>query len=544
MVDQVVATRLCGVSKAVRPDGAGSIRALAVVGLIVTSALAGCTPAVAPSSQPSARAGISISAVPGIAIDRPNPDPVTVSVKGVVPGLAGKALTPYVKQKLSWRDCDEGDDTVCATVLAPMDYADPQGPAVTLALRKLPATAKPRLGTLFINPGGPGASGREFVSSFDSAGLEQYDIVGWDPRGSGGSTPISCLSDAEADAYSALDASPDDEAEREALIRANYEFGQACWKRNGDVLNHIGTVDTVQDLDLLRALVGDSAVNFLGYSYGTQIGATYAELFGGNVGHLVLDAAVDITDDPEVPQAAGFDLALGHFATWCAESQCGLGDTKQEVLDSITGFLNRLDAHPLKVADRSLTQTLAMTGIAMGLYGGEASWEQLATIIQRALKGNGTNLLYAADQLNGRDEDGHYDPFFAAFPAISCLDTKEEGVLDADRVWAEDQVKAPIFGKYFGPSYQCPLWPVRPSVYLQLRLKGESAAPLLVIGGTGDNATPYQQAVTMADQLASAVLVTYDGEGHGSYGKSQCVNKVVVAYLTKNVVPAAGTRCR
>lgn len=531
-------------SGAERPGRAGSQWALVVVGLVVVSVLAGCTPSAAPSSPASAVAGISISAVPGIAIDRPTPDPVKVSVKGLVRGLAGKALTPYLKQKLTWRDCGEGDDTVCATVLAPLDYADPQGRAVTLALRKQPATVKPRLGTLFINPGGPGASGRDFVSSFDATGLGQYDILGWDPRGSGGSTPITCLSDTEADDYSALDGSPDDAAEREALIRANYAFGQACWKRNGDLLNHIGTVDTVQDLDLLRALVGDRRLNFLGYSYGTQIGATYAELFGAHVGHLVLDAAVDITNDSDVVQAQGFDLALGNFASWCAQSQCGLGDTKQEVLDVITGLLDRLDAHPLAVADRSLTQTQAMTGIAMGLYGGKSSWSALATIIQRAMNGNGANLLYAADQLNGRDEDGHYDAFFSAFPAISCLDTKEEGVLDADRVWAEDQVKAPIFGKYFGPSYTCPLWPVRPSVYLQLHLKGKSAAPVVVIGGTGDNATPYEQAVTMADQLTSAVLVTYVGEGHGSFGKSECVNRLVVSYLTKDVVPADGTRCR
>lgn len=530
--------------EAVGPRAAGSFRTLVVLGLVLASALAGCTSAPVPSPRPSTVAGIPISAVPGIAIDRPTFAPVKVAVKGLAKGLSGKALTPYLKQKLTWRDCQDGDDTVCASALAPMDYANPQGQAVTLALRKRPATAQPRLGTLFINPGGPGASGRDFVSSFDSAGLEQYDIVGWDPRGAGASTPITCLSDREADAYSGLDASPDDEAEREALIRANYAFGQSCWKHNGELLNHIGTVDTVQDLDLLRALVGDAALNFIGYSYGTQIGATYAELFGKRVGHLVLDAAVDITDDSPVVQAQGFDLALGNFAAWCAKSQCGLGSTKQEVLDTITGLLDRLDAHPLKVADRSLTQTLAMTGIAMGLYGGKSSWNALATIIQRALSGNGANLLYAADQLNGRDEDGHYDPFFAAFPAISCLDTKEEGVLDADRVWAQDKVKAPIFGKYFGPSYQCPLWPVRPSVYLQLHLKGESAAPLVVIGGTGDNATPYQQAVTMADQLASAVLVTYEGEGHGSYGKSECVNKVVVSYFTKDVVPADGTRCR
>lgn len=509
----------------------------------VITVLTGCS--VPESSSPaSVVAGIRISAAPGIAVDRPTPDPVQASVTGLTKGLAGSALTPYLKQKLAWRDCDEGDGTVCATVRAPLDYTNPQSQAVTLALRKLPATETPRLGSLFINPGGPGASGQDFVDRFERSGLEQYDIVGWDPRGSGGSTPISCLSDGEVDAYSNLDASPDDAAERDALIEANYAFGQACWKRNGDLLSHIGTVDTVQDLDLLRALVGDSTLNYVGYSYGTRIGATYAELFAHNVGHLVLDAAVNITDNSEVVQAQGFDLALGNFATWCAQEQCSLGGTKKEVLGAITGLLDRLDAEPLAVGKRQLTQTQATLGIAMGLYGGEASWSSLATIIARAINSEGSGLLAAADQLNGRGQDGHYDPLYFAFPAIDCLDTKEEGVLDADRVWAETQKKAPIFGKYLGPSYQCPLWPVRPSVYLQLHLTGRSAPPLVVIGGTGDNATPYQQAVDMATQLTSAVLVTYEGEGHGSYGKSECVNELVVNYLTKDKVPADGTRCQ
>lgn len=521
-----------------------SLARTAAVAVVLSLLVAGCTAPAQPSASPSPHGGIRISAVPGIAVDRPIAASSQPAVTGLVDGLPGRGLTPYLTQKLNWRDCNDGDDTVCAKVRAPLDYADPQRSAVTLALRKLPATAAPRLGTLFINPGGPGASGRDLVSSFDTAGLEQYDIVGWDPRGTGGSTPIRCLSDAQADAYSNVDASPDNEAEREALIQANYDFGQACRQRNGDLLDHIGTVDTVQDLDLLRALVKDPKLNYLGYSYGTQIGATYAELFGGNVGHLVLDAAVDITDNSEVIQAQGFDLALGNFAAWCAEQECGLGATKKEVLATIAAFIDDLDAHPLAVGDRELTQTLAMTGIAMGLYGGKASWNPLAMILLRAMDGDGSNLLLAADQLNGRDEDGHFDTMFYAFPAISCLDTKEKGVLDADRVWAADQRKAPVFGTYFGPSYTCPLWPARPSSYLTLHLTGSAAPPLLVIGGTGDNATPYQQAVSMAKQLRSAVLVTYEGEGHGSYGKSPCINKLVVAYLTKDVVPADGTRCQ
>ena len=507
--------------------------------MLLALALAGCTPAPQPAAPTN---GITISSVPGIAIDRPTDAAVSPKVDGLVAGLAGDGLTPYLQQKLTWSTCGDGDK--CAKVLAPVDYANPSAGAVTLTMRMKPATATPHLGPLFVNPGGPGGSGQELVDYFDNDGLEQYDIVGWDPRGTGESTPVRCLTDAEADQFLAIDASPDDEAEREALIKANDDFGKACWERNGDYLNHIGTVDTVRDLDLLRQLFKQPKLNYLGYSYGTDIGAVYAELFGGTTGRLVLDGAVNITDDESIIQAQGFDLALGNFAAWCAQKQCTLGATKDAVLKTITDLLDSLDAKPLTVGKRELTQSLAVSGIAVPLYSGKDAWDALSKIIAWAVNGDGTYLLAAADSLNGRDSSGHYDAMFFAFPAISCLDGKDEGVLAADKQWVEDTAKAPIFGKYFGPVYNCALWPTRPSQRLQLHPVGASAAPLLVIGSTGDPATPYQFAQWMADQLKSATLVTYDGEGHTGYGgKSTCIDGIVVKYLVKGVVPKDGVRC-
>lgn len=492
-----------------------------------------------PSSPPEGR--IHLSAVPGVAVDRPTFAPVTTSVAGLVPGLAGPGLAAYAAQKLAWSDCGEG--TECADVLAPLDYADPSDRAVTISLRRKPATKSPKLGTLFVNPGGPGASGKELAGRFASEGLEAYDVVGWDPRGTGDSTPVKCFGDAETDAYNGLDFSPDTEAERASLIEAAYDLGKACWENSGELLEHISTIETVRDLDLLRQLVGDQELHYLGYSYGTQIGATYAELYPASAGRLVLDAAVNITDSDDVIQAMGFDLALGNFATWCAQQSCELGGTRQKVLDAITGLFAALDARPIAGGGRNLTQSLAVTGVAAVLYGGKAAWPTLVKIVDAAVRGNGVGLLAASDILNDRNRQGHYGTMFYAFPAISCLDTDEDkGVLDADRLWQEDTGKAPIFGRYFGPQYACALWPVRPS--RQLELKGADAKPLLVIGGTGDNATPYQQAVSMAEQLSSGVLVTYSGEGHGSYGgKSACVDGIVVAYLVKGDVPADGVRC-
>lgn len=499
--------------------------------------LAGCVPAANPDA-----AQIRISSVPGPAVDRPVLPPVEPAVEGLVPGLEGDDLGAYLAQKVSWDDC--GGGTECAEVLAPLDYANPGRRAVTLSMRRVPATREPRLGTLFVNPGGPGASGKELAARFERTGLEQYDIVGWDPRGTGDSTPVVCYGPAETDALNNLDSSPDDAAERAALIRGYYAFGASCWEHSGELLEHISTTETVRDLDLLRQLVGDAKLHYLGYSYGTQIGATYAELFGPNTGRLVLDAAVDITDDSEVIQAMGFDLALGNYAQWCAQRSCALGDTKQDVLDAVTGLLDRLDGGALPVGQRALTQSLAVTGVAAMLYGGTQAWPTLTAMVAAADNGSGQPLLAAADSLNDRNGKGAYGTMFYAFPAIGCLDTdQDKGILDADATWAKDQQKAPIFGRYFGPDYHCALWPVRPAAPLTIR--GAAAAPLLVIGGTGDNATPYQQAVDMAEQLESGVLVTYEGEGHGSYGgKSACVDEIVIDYLVNGTVPADGVRCR
>ncbi|MFT4296551.1 MAG: alpha/beta hydrolase [Micropruina sp.] len=518
-------------------------------GAVALMVLTGCVPdagpsqpAPSPSASSAAPAGevIGVSQTPGFQIDRPRLAPSDAKPDGFADGLSGDGLTGYLKQSIQWRRCSNYD---CATILAPLDYANPSGQAITLALARKRATQSPKLGTLFINPGGPGASGRNMVTYFASKGLEQYDIVGWDPRGTNASTPVTCYGNAATDAYAQLDSSPDDDAETQALIVGNYEFGKACWENSGELLNHISTVDTARDLDLMRALVGDEKLSFVGYSYGTQIGSFYAELFPQRVGRLVLDAAVDITDDDSVIQAMGFDLALGNFAAWCARQGCSLGAGKDAVLKTITDFLDKLDGEPLTVGDRTLTQSLAATGIAGYLYGGVPAWQVLARDLQAALAGDGTRLLKSSDGLNDRTEDGSYGSLFYSFPAIGCADSKDEGVVEAEQRWVADQKKAPIYGKYFGPGYTCALWPVHSGPLV--KPTGSGAAPIVVIGATGDPATPYQNAVTMAEQLTSGVLLTYEGEGHGTFGgKSSCVDTLVIDYLTKGEVPADGTRCR
>lgn len=476
--------------------------------------------------------------------DRPRPAVPDVRVDGITTAPPGQGLDRYRQQQVDWRSCPGGQaEQRCAQVRAPLDWSDPDGDALTLFLRRVPATREPRLGTIFVNPGGPGEPGSGLAASFQREGLEQFDIVGWDPRGTGRSTPIRCASGDALDEYYEVDVSPDDPGEREELITASGQLGESCLVNSGRLLAHISTVDTVTDLDLLRGLVGDDKLNFFGYSYGTAIGSRYAHTYPDRVGRVALDGAVNITESEDVIQAVGFDRALAAFADWCVTNECSLGRDREQVLQAVTGLLDGLDERPLPVADRELTQSLAVTGVVVALYGAEAEWRLLLTAVQRAQAGDGDLLLRMADFYNARDDSGDYDTRLTAFAAIRCLDEGDHGLAGADRRAQIQTEKAPILGPYFGPDYVCPTWPV-PPIPEPEPVVAAGAAPILVIGSTGDSATPYEFARAMAEQLESGVLLTYDGPGHGAYGgRSACIDEAVVRYFTQEP-PTEDRTCR
>lgn len=517
--------------------------------LCAVTLLAACTPvppdpspgpsAAVPSMVPTPSATFPAGATPDRQVDLPVADPPEIA--GVEAAPPGEGLGRYFDQQLAWQPCDELE---CATALAPLDWAEPNGTAITLALRRRPASAEPRLGALFINPGGPGGAATDFVASFPHSGLERYDIVGVDPRGSGASTPVVCADPPATDAYYDLDFSPNDEAEKQALIDGSKDFAAACRANSGALLDHLGSVDAVRDFDLVRHLVGDASFNYLGVSYGTYLGALYAEMYPANVGRLVLDAAVNITDDDDVIQAQGFERALNAFIDDCAARTCTLGSTSDEVRATIISLLDQLDARPLLVGDRKLTQSQALSGMALFLYVGADAYLWLeSAIVWATRQGDGAPLLSAADQLNDRRSDGSYGTLAYAFPAIGCKDSHDDGVADEFRRWDEQKSVAPVFGTYSGPNIVCPVWPVKPDPFV--RITGEGAAPIVVIGSTGDNATPYEHAVTMAEQLASGVLLTRFGAGHGSYTKGNaCITSAVQRFLNDGIVPDDGTRCQ
>ena len=404
----------------------------------------------------------------------------------------------------------------------PLDYEKPNGDAISLAVARRVSTATRRLGTLFINPGGPGGSGVEYVTYFNNAQLADYDVVGWDPRGVGASTPVSCFGADDLDRLYAMDASPDDRGELLARIDAVQEFGRSCLERSGRLLEHISTVETVRDLDLLRGLVGDSKINYFGSSYGTRIGALYAELYPARVGRMILDGSVDISPKPPITQTEGFERALGHFAAWCANENCRLGDSRDEVLLTIRGFLEGLDQNPMPLANgRVLTQQLGVEGVIYSMYGGERTWRPLADALAAAVvNGKPAALMVLADRSNRRFADGSYGQLNYSFQAVRCLDSQDDSVREAQERYTEVSADAPVIGAVGGPDFTCALWPV-PSAPKQPTIDGEGAPPIVVIGTTGDPATPYEYAENMADQLASGVLVTFNGEGHLAYDQKR-----------------------
>ncbi|MEV0188577.1 alpha/beta hydrolase [Kitasatospora purpeofusca] len=475
-------------------------------------------------------------------------------------------------QQLAWQPCPApstlqgGDGTApgapweCATLKAPLDYGKPDGQTIDLALIRAVATGtggQPRIGSLVYNFGGPGGSGVATLPALakDYADLNaRYDLVSFDPRGVGNSAGVRCLDDAATDASAAVDGSPDDQAETTALDAANAAWTAACEQNSGTLLPHVDTVSAARDLDLMRQVLGDAKLHYFGISYGTELGGVYAHQYPGNVGHLVMDAVVDPTKDPEqnaLGQAKGFQLALENFMKACAAQagpSCPTGRGGDEGTGRITDLLTRLDSAPLPTdSSRRLTQDLAVTGIAAALYNPN-SWNALSVGLQEAMQGGtGTTLLALADAYSGRDQQGHYSNQSAANRAISCADDKSRyTAADVQGLLPAFRQASPVFGDFTAWGLtSCTGWPVQGSADLP-EVSAAGSAPIVVIGNTGDPATPYEGAGAMVRQLGPGVgvEVTLKGQGHGGYDSGNtCLKQAVDQYLLADKVPAEGTTC-
>lgn len=461
-------------------------------------------------------------------------------------------LLPFYSQELSWTECGVGFD--CTDVTAPLDWEDPGKGEITLSVVRHRAEGTP-VGSLLTNPGGPGASGVDLIlNSLDFAVgadlIENFDVIGFDPRGVGDSTAVTCYDAPQMDDYlygipSAARGTAEWEAE---LLDSHKKFAEACDANSGGILPYITTVNAARDMDLIRALLGDKQLNYLGYSYGTFLGATYAKLYPEKAGRLVLDGAID----PAVPglevgatQALGFESALRAYMQDCLDSgECPFNGSVDEAMADLGALLASVDSTPLKSGDgRMLGADSLMTAIIAALYS-QDSWGYLTQALDEALQGDPTSALFLADFYNGRENGTYTDNSTEAFRAYNCMDYPVEDDPAAEAATnAKIAEGAPTIAPYWAGPDSCSVWPYPPTG-TRGEIKAEGAGPILVIGTTNDPATPYEWSESLANQLEEGVLITRVGEGHTGYNKGNaCVDDAVEAFLLDDVVPEDGLRC-
>ena len=463
------------------------------------------------------------------------------------------AIQDYQSQNLSWSRCYA--DFECAQMQVPVDYGDLLAGQFSIAVLRYKAKdQKNRLGSLVINPGGPGASGVDFAYNapaiFSPDLLKKYDIVGFDPRGVGASSPIHCLTDKETDASYAADSKPDTQLELNLLIKEIRAYVAKCEAFTPNVL-HFGTIDTARDMDLLRSALGDKKLNFLGVSYGTYLGTLYANLFPGNVGRFVLDGAVSPTAttlEQDISQAVGFDYALRAFVANCyAAANCPLKSPVATGLSQIqTLFLQTADQPLTGDSDRVVTESLLILGVASALYDSESGWPTLRIALREAMTGNGKTIMALVDEYTLRNSKGGFDgnETDASF-VIDCLDSQKYLTTDEIKNDAAKFAKrAPIFGPYLAFSgIGCQFF-MGDKVAVKPLGKIKSA-PILIVGTTGDPATPYTWAQDLHKTLLGSHLITLIGEGHTGYGRGlKCVDGAVDKYLLTGALPKIGLTCR
>ena len=481
-----------------------------------------------------------------------------------------KGLESFYGQKVEWYDCvatagveKSADKTgfQCAKVTVPLDYSQPDGQTIEIAMKKHLAAGSTRQGTLFMNPGGPGGSGVDSVGVMATttfAGVQSaYDIIGFDPRGVGSSTAITCSSDAEAKAMEGV--SPVDAAgapvafeKRGAVISERFKQLEAdCAFRTKptELLDHVDTVSVARDLDILRALSGDQKLNYAGFSYGTYLGAHYAELFPANTGRMFLDGA----QDPSLSftelikgQARGFERALRNYVAWCQSGQsCPLSGDVDAGVQQIGDIFTSANQSPVPSSDpnRPVTGEEMKQVVGLLLYSPEAAWgtvnEALGQVINQH---DASTFRTIVDQLTA-----HPLVNMGATVGINCLDYRVEGDMAAWTAQSKELERiAPRFATISeAGDLGCQAWG-HTGTQPPKALHAKGAAPILVIGTTGDPATPYEDAVALADQLDSGQLLTWEGNGHTAYassGSGPCVTKAVDTYLLTGTMPKKGLTC-
>jgi pimeloyl-ACP methyl ester carboxylesterase len=471
-------------------------------------------------------------------------------------------LAAYENQKLDWATCYE--DFECTDLRVPIDYVDLTVGTLKIAVLRYKAQdPKNRIGSLIVNPGGPGGSGVDYAYNaeyvFDPDVLDRYDIVGFDPRGVNRSAPIECLTDEETDANYASDAKPDTEAELEQALADSKVFIDKCENAN-EYLTHYSTAAAARDMDILRAALGDKKLNYFGKSYGTYLGTLYAQFFPDKVGRMILDGALDPNIsilEQNISQAKGFDDALDAFLADCAkQDDCPLPKNKQEATLKIIALFETAALNPLprktKVEndERTATESLIVLGTASALYDDVDGWPKLRTAFLEGQQGYGDTFLDLADQYSGRSSDGSYmSNELDSGAIIDCLDWPDTRSVEKTKADAKRFTDAaPVFGPYLAYTnisckYLTP--PTKDKLTRSTnKITSIKTAPVIVIGTTRDPATPYEWSVGLHQIFKNSKLISLDADGHTGQGRgSACVDNSVDAYLLQGKSPKKNLTC-
>jgi pimeloyl-ACP methyl ester carboxylesterase len=459
---------------------------------------------------------------------------------------------PAVGGTLKWKSCpgDSLDPLQCARLSVPYDYNNPSKGSFLLKLVKHPANIRTkRVGSMLVNPGGPGFGGTDLPenaeSYFSTTLIDTFDIIGWDPRGTGESTPaVDCVDN--YDNYFTDDPTPETEAEHQVLIDISKAFNAECEKRSGEILPYISTNATARDMDMIRAALGEEKITYFGFSYGSELGATWATMFPSTVRAAVLDGATDPTSNYTqggLDQAKGFETEFTKFLAQCSANKKCQFYNNGDAEGAFDKLIKELDERPLVVSKSraSVNQAITYTAVSQAMYS-STMWPELEVALRDAQQGNGAGLMSLFDSYYRRTTDGKYGNELEAFNAIMCLDDPgPKTVEETDSYIPKFLEVAPRLGISFTGGYTCVFWPAKKDQ--RIEITGKGAGPIMVVGTTGDAATPLASSRKMASTLEDGRLIVVSEDRHTGYGANDCVVSAVDKYLITTKVSFAEKAC-